>query len=224
MKGIEFIGVRKRFANGYTALSDVSVTFPEGSLTFITGASGAGKTTLLRLVLRELAPSGGRVLVNGVDLASLSRAGLRRYRQGIGSVVQEQNLLGHRTVFENVALPLWVAGLDNITIGKRVSMALARVGLGGQEGMNPDWLSGGEKKRVLIARALVAVPNLIVADEPTGNLDLETAWGVMQLFEAIQQDGATVLIASHDLDLIQQFNGHAVRLRSGRVIEREKRH
>ena len=223
MRGIELIGVRKLFANGYTALDDVSLAFPEGSLTFITGASGAGKTTLLRLVLRELATSGGRILANGIDLASLSRARLRRYRQGIGYVVQEQNLLSHRTVFENVALPLWVAGLDNVAVGKRVNVALARVGLGGQGEMNPDWLSGGERKRVLIARALVAAPSLIVADEPTGNLDLETAWGVMQLFEAIQLDGATVLIASHDLDLIQRLGGHTVRLRSGRTVEPEKR-
>ena len=138
-------------------------------------------------------------------------------------MVQEQGLLSHRSVFENVALPLWVAGSDPETIKERVGLALGRVGLGGQQEVNPNWLSGGEKKRVLIARAVVTAPSLIVADEPTGNLDLETAWGVMQLLEAIQRDGATVLVASHDLDLIRQIGGRTVRVRGGRVIESDAR-
>ena len=224
MKGIELADVHKRFANGYTALTGVSAAFPEGSLTFITGQSGAGKTTLLRLILRRLQPTGGQVLVNGVNLATLNARRLRDFRQHIGSVVQEQDLLSHRTVFENVALPLWVAGLDPITARERVRTALARVGLAGQEEIRPDWLSGGEKKRVLIARAVVAEPKLIVADEPTGNLDLDTALEVMQLFMAIQQDGATLVIASHDRDLIGQTGARSLRIRSGKIVEDDTRY
>ena len=218
MGQIEFQGVWKRFDNGFEALRDVSVSFEDGSMTFLTGHSGAGKTTFLKLLLRLDGPTRGRVIVNGVDLANLGARSLSWYRQGLGAVFQDHHLLGARSVFENVALPLRVAGMRERDVGRRVRAALTRVGLLERESMLPVQLSTGEQQRVGIARAVVIRPRVLIADEPTGNLDAELSRDIMGLFQQFNQIGATVIVASHDLPLIGSFNQRMVELSHGSVV------
>ena len=218
MGQIEFHSVLKRFDNGFEALRDVSVSFEEGSMTFLTGHSGAGKTTFLKLLLCLDRPTRGRILVNGVDLGNLGAKGLSWYRQGLGAVFQDHHLLTARSVFENVALPLRVAGMRERDIGRRVRAALTRVGLLERESMLPVQLSTGEQQRVGIARAVVIRPRVLIADEPTGNLDPELSGDIMSLFQQFNQVGATVIVASHDLQLVGSLNQRIVELSHGSIV------
>lgn len=219
MGHIEFQHVTKRFDNGYEALSEVSVEFAEGTMCFLTGPSGAGKSTFLKLLLRAELPSRGRILVNGIDIVQLPDRRLPRYRQNLGVVFQDHNLLAQRTIFENVALPLRVMGMRDREVGRRVRAALTRVELLGKENLFPRHLSTGEQQRVGIARAVVTRPKILLADEPTGNLDPDLSTHIMDLFAQFNQVGTTVIIASHDVPLIQSMGLRILHLQQGRVIQ-----
>lgn len=221
MGRIEFHRVTRRFDNGAEGLHDVSVTFDEGSMTFITGHSGAGKSTLLKLLLRLDSPTRGRIVVNGIDIVELSGRRLPAYRQQIGAVFQDHHLLAHRTVFENVALPLRVAGMRDRDVARRVRRALSSVELLDRESLPPRYLSTGEQQRVGIARAMVNSPRVLLADEPTGNLDPELSRGVMELFQRFHLTGTTVLVATHDRALIQAIGGRTVELDHGALTRDE---
>ena len=215
MGSVAFRNVTKRFPNGHEALKDVTVEVAEGTMAFIRGHSGAGKTTFLRLLLGIEAPTRGQVLVNGVDIGKLSRRRLPRYRQHLGAVFQDPRLLMHRTVFENVALPLRVTGTGERDIGRRVRPALERVGLLEREAYLPVFLSAGERQRVGIARAVVNRPKVLLADEPTGNLDPSLSRDVMRLFLDFHRVGTTVIVASHDHGLIESLGMRVIELEHG---------
>ena len=215
---ISFDRVGKRYAEGHDALREVSVEINRDELVFITGHSGAGKTTLLRMIMLMERPTRGQVTVDGQNLAAVSARGIPRHRRNIGVVFQNHRLLLDRTVFDNVALPLVIAGYDHREVGRRVRAALDKVGLLDRERALPVTLSGGEQQRVGIARAVVGKPKILLADEPTGNLDPALSAEIMQLFEEFNQAGVTVLIASHDLALISRLRHRIITLREGRLV------
>ncbi len=215
---IQFERVTKRYEEGRDALSEVSLTIEQDELVFLTGHSGAGKSTLLRLIMLMDRPTRGKVLVNGQDLSRVSSRGVPRHRRDIGVVFQNHRLLLDRSVFDNVALPLVIAGYDHRDIARRVRAALDKVGLLSRERAMPVALSGGEQQRVGIARAVVGRPSILLADEPTGNLDPALSAEVMGLFEAFNRVGVTVLIASHDLGLISRLQHRIITLRDGRLL------
>lgn len=215
---ITFDRVSKRYAEGHEALSEVSVDIRQDELVFLTGHSGAGKSTLLRLIMLIERPSRGQVIVDGQNLARVSARGIPGHRRNIGVVFQNHQLLYDRSVYHNVALPLVIAGYEQREVGRRVRAALDKVGLLAKERALPITLSGGEQQRVGIARAVVARPRILLADEPTGNLDPALSAEIMQLFEAFNQVGVTVLIASHDLALISRLRHRILTLRDGRLV------
>jgi len=215
---IEFKGVSKRYPGGVEALKDVSFQIPRGEMLFLTGRSGAGKSTLLRLIMMMERPSSGQIQVNGHHLNRLPARRIPLLRREIGVVFQNHQLLLDRTVFDNVALPLMILGYQPREIGRRVRAALDKVGLLNKEKAKPVTLSGGEQQRVGIARAVVHKPPVLLADEPTGNLDPELSGEVMRLFEQFNQVGVTVLIASHDLGLIARMPHRLLTLRDGGLL------
>lgn len=214
---IQFTDVYKRYVNRYEALSGLSFHLEKGEMAFLTGHSGAGKSTLLKLIALIERSSNGQVLVNNQNLSRLPQRKIPYYRRQIGLVFQDHNLLHDRTVFDNVALPLVIAGENHREIGRRVRASLDKVGLLGKERNLPIALSGGEQQRVGIARAVVNRPPILLADEPTGNLDPDLSRDIMSLFEQFNQVGTTVFIASHDIDLIQSLNYRQVILHQGRL-------
>ena len=216
---IRFDHVFKRYPNGREALSDLSLNIDSGEMVFLTGHSGAGKSSLLKLISLIERPTRGQLVVNGQNVASVSRRKIPAFRREIGVVFQDHKLLHDRTIFDNVALPLIIAGVGTKEIGKRVRAALDQVGLLGREQSVPLELSTGEQQRVGIARAVVSKPPILVADEPTGNLDPELSIEVMNIFRRFNEVGVTVLVASHDLYLLEHFPVRRVRLDAGRVIE-----
>ena len=218
MPGITFSHVVKRYPAGTEALRDLSIVIPQGSMVFLTGRSGAGKSTFLRLLLRMETATRGRILVNDVDIAGLARRHLPGYRRHLGVVFQDHQLLPLRTVFDNVALPLRVAGLREREIGRRVRAALSHVELLGKEPVLPGSLSEGERQRVGVARAVVNRPKVLLADEPTGNLDPELSAHVMGLFRVFKAVGTTVVVATHDIDLIASMGERIIRLAEGRLV------
>ncbi|TNF33970.1 MAG: cell division ATP-binding protein FtsE [Gammaproteobacteria bacterium] len=214
---IRFDSVSKRYPEGHEALSRASFEIDEGQMVFLTGHSGAGKSTLLKLVMLMERPSQGQVFVNGQNLRNIGRLKIPFLRRQIGVVFQNHQLLFDRTVFDNVALPLIISGCPHQEIGRRVRAALDKVGLLDKERNNPITLSGGEQQRVGIARAVVNKPPLLLADEPTGNLDPQLAAEVMGLFQQFNQVGVTVLIASHDIALIKSLSYPIMSLKGGQV-------
>jgi cell division transport system ATP-binding protein len=216
---ILFDHVYKRYPNGREALSDLSLEVRSGEIVFVTGHSGAGKSSLLKLISLIERPSRGQLIVNGQNVAGVSRSKIPAFRRQIGVVFQDHKLLVDRTIFDNVALPLIIAGVGTKEIGKRVRAALDQVGLLGREKSLPLELSTGEQQRVGLARAVVSKPPILIADEPTGNLDPELSIDVMNIFRRFNEVGVTVLIASHDLYLLEHFPVRRVRLESGRVVE-----
>jgi cell division transport system ATP-binding protein len=210
--------VSKRYPAGHDALREVSLDIEENELVFLTGHSGAGKSTLLKLIMLMERPSRGRIEVAGRDLGRVPRRGIPRHRRDIGVVFQNHRLLFDRPVFDNVALPLLIAGYDHREVGRRVRAALDKVSLLDREQAMPETLSGGEQQRVGIARAVVARPKILLADEPTGNLDPALSAEIMQLFADFNRVGVTVLIASHDLALISRLRHRIITLREGRLV------
>jgi cell division transport system ATP-binding protein len=216
---IRFDQVYKRYANGREALAGVSLNIEPGALTFLTGPSGAGKSSILKLIALIERPTRGGVYVNGQNTAGVKPRGIPQFRRNLGVVFQDHKLLHDRPVADNVALPLVIAGHSKREIDKRVRAALDQVGLLGKEKSLPLELSTGEQQRVGIARAVVAKPALLIADEPTGNLDPELALEIMKLFKRFSEVGVTVVVASHDVHLIDQVGARRISLRAGRVAD-----
>ena len=215
---ILFDRVAKRYPGGNEALADVSFEVARGEMVFLTGPSGAGKSTLLKLIALLERPSRGQVVVDGRSLGPLPRRLVPAHRRSVGVIFQDNRLLNDRTVAANVMLPLAIAGVPPSEAIKRVRAALDQVGLAGKEPMVPVTLSGGEQQRVGIARAIVSHPPLIIADEPTGNLDPELSLEIMRLFERLNQVGTTVLIASHDHRLIARMGKRVISLKGGQLV------
>lgn len=215
---IRFDQVHKRYPNGREALSGVSFTIERGALTFLTGHSGAGKSSILKLIALIERPTRGQVIVNSQSTAGVNARAIPQFRRQIGVVFQDHKLLHDRPVADNVGLPLVIAGLSRREIDKRVRAALDQVGLLGKEKSRPLELSTGEQQRVGIARAVVAKPALLIADEPTGNLDPDLALEIMRLFKRFSEVGVTVVVASHDVHLIDQVGARRILLAEGRVL------
>ncbi len=216
---ISFEHVGKRYPGGIQALSDVSFSLEPGELAFLTGHSGAGKSTLLRLIALLERPSRGQVLFDGRNVGKLARRQIPYLRRRIGVIFQDHRLLSDKRVFDNVALPLMIAGVSYGEIRRRVRAALDKVGLLDKEKMYPAMLSGGQQQRVGIARAIVGKPPLLLADEPTGNLDPELSAELMGFFGQLNELGVTVLIASHDLDLIRRLGRRVLVLENGAIVD-----
>jgi cell division transport system ATP-binding protein len=217
---IRFDEVSKRYDGGSEALSRVSFELADGEMSFLTGHSGAGKSTLMKLIILMERASQGQVIVNGTNLNRVSRRQVPALRRNVGVVFQNHQLLFDRTVYDNVALPLTIAGFSPKEVGRRVRAALSKVGLSDKEKKYPVALSGGEQQRVGIARAVVNKPPLLLADEPTGNLDPELSQEIMDLFSQFNQVGVSVLIATHDLDLVQRMAKRELILRQGHLVSR----
>jgi cell division transport system ATP-binding protein len=215
---IEFQRVGKKYESGQEALSQVSFHLQQGEMAFLTGHSGAGKSTLMKLMMMIERQTSGQILVDGVDLRTLSRRAIPHHRRRVGVVFQNHQLLLDRSVFHNVALPLQVSGADSQQIAKRVRAALDKVGLLDKEKYNPMALSGGEQQRIGIARAVVNKPQLLLADEPTGNLDPKLSAEIMNLFQEFNRVGVTVLVASHDLALVARMRHRVLTLSQGRMV------
>jgi len=218
---IHFSDVSKRYPGGNEALTSVSFEVDRGEMAFLTGPSGAGKSTLLKLIALIERASRGQVIVNGQNLAGIRRGRLPFYRRQVGVIFQDHKLLHDRSVADNVALPLIIAGVPRADINKRVGAALDLVGLLHKERAAPITLSTGEQQRVGIARAVVNRPPILIADEPTGNLDPELSIEIMQLFRRLNDVGVTVLVASHDHALIRRFGQRVLSLRGGRMVDAE---
>ncbi|HET8700947.1 MAG TPA: cell division ATP-binding protein FtsE [Nitrococcus sp.] len=216
---IRLDGVSKRYPGGKEALHGISLHIERGELVFVTGHSGAGKSTLLRLIPLLERPTQGQILIANVSLARLPRRRIPLLRRGIGMIFQDHRLLFDRSVFDNVALPLIITGAPYREVGRRVRAALDKVGLLDKERQYPVTLSSGEQQRVGIARAVVARPPILLADEPTGNLDPELSGEIMRLFEQFNELGVTTIIASHDLALIGRLGHRRLTLADGRLID-----
>jgi cell division transport system ATP-binding protein len=214
---IEFNAVSKRYAGGHQALSDISLTVGDGELLYLTGRSGAGKSTLLKLIPAIERVSSGTVLVNGQNVSAMRRGAIPFLRRNLGLIFQDQKLLYDRNAYENVMLPLAIAGFAPRDAARRARAALDKVGLLERERANPVALSGGEQQRLCIARAVVNRPSILLADEPTSNVDVHYADDIMRIFTSFHQVGVTVLIATHDTGLIARFSGRVVRLEQGIV-------
>ena len=208
----------KRYPTGQEALSDISLSIEQGEMSFLTGQSGAGKSTLLKLIGLIERPSRGHVVIDKQNVTNLGRRRIPLLRRKVGIIFQNHQLLNDRTVFDNVALPLVVAGYRRQEIGRRTRAALDKVALLHKEKARPVTLSSGEQQRVGIARAVVNKPMILLADEPTGNLDPKLSEEIMRLFEQFNQVGVTVLIASHDVELIKRFNRRMILLHEGRLL------
>lgn len=215
---IVFDRVSKLYPPGLEALKDVSFSLGSGEMAFLTGHSGAGKSTLLKLIMLVERASSGRIEVNGHDYSRLKGRAVAYARRQIGMVYQDHNLLNDRSVYDNVALPLVINGLDRDEIPRRVHAALDMVGLAHRSKASPLALSGGEQQRVGIARAVVGKPALLLADEPTGNLDPDLATSVMNIFEGLSSVGVSILIATHDLPLVARYRHRLLTLREGRLV------
>lgn len=216
---IQFQRVSHRYPGGQDVLSDIEFSLAQGEMAFLTGASGAGKSTILRLVARLARATRGLVMVDGQNLATLKPRQVPAFRQRLGVIFQNVNLLYDRTVFDNVALPLVIRGFAHRDLGRQVRAALDQVGLLNKERLHPLFLSGGEQQRVGIARAVVTKPDLLLADEPTGNLDPELAQDVMKIFERFNAVGVSVLVATHAIDLINKLPHRVVHLENGRISD-----
>ena len=221
---IRFQNVTKVYPNqNRPALNDVTLEVGKGEFVFLVGASGSGKSTFLRLVLKEEQPTNGSIHVLGKDLAKLSNWKVPTLRRQIGTIFQDFRLLPNKTVHENVAFALEVIGKPTVTIRKVVPEVLELVGLGGKEARLPDELSGGEQQRVAIARAFVNRPLVLIADEPTGNLDPGTSVGIMKLLDRINRTGTTVLMSTHDQAIVDQMRKRVIELETGDVVRDQSR-
>lgn len=216
---IKMFHVTKRYDQEYIALHDISVHIPKGEFTFLTGPSGAGKSTLLRLLIREEIPTTGQIIVNGRNIAIIPDHQIPVLRRNMGFVFQDFKLLKRKTVYENVTFVLHVIGISARIQKKRAFEILKMVGLQHKMHSYPQQLSGGEQQRVAIARALINEPVLLLADEPTGNLDPDLAFEIMEIFKKINARGTTVLVATHDKDMIQRIRGRVLVLDHGRLVD-----
>lgn len=215
---IKFKHVYKIYEKDIKALDDISFEIHSGELVFITGPSGAGKSTILNLLYREDTATMGTIMVNNTDIAHLGGWKIPQYRRNIGFVFQDFKLLFDRSVFDNIALPLEIMGTNRKYIKNAVLGYIKKIGLSGKEKLNPWHLSGGEKQKVAIARALITSPSLILADEPTGNLDDFSAWEIITMLTEVNKNGTTVVIATHNKEIISKIGGRVIKLDKGRLI------
>lgn len=215
---IKFDNVTKRYPGGFEAIKDVSFEIAQGEFAFITGHSGAGKTTLLKLAAAIERPTTGSIIINGQNVGKMRQSGLPYVRRNFGMIFQDHKLLYDRNVYDNVALPLSIVGITGREAGKRIRAALDKVGLLPREKAAPITLSGGEQQRLAIARAIVSRPAILLADEPTGNLDENYARDIIELFQSFHQVGVTVIIATHDARGIAQHGEQILRLEQGVLL------
>jgi cell division transport system ATP-binding protein len=220
---IVFEDVQKVYEPHVVALDAVSFTIEKGEFVFVVGASGSGKSTVVRLILKELEPTHGRIIVGGRDLGRLKRSRVPHLRRNVGCVFQDFKLLHNRTAFENIAYALRVQGQSSGQIRKKVPEVLTMVGLAHKMNSRPEELSGGEQQRVSIARAFVNHPPLLVCDEPTGNLDPDTSVGIMQLLYRINRTGTTILMVTHDREMVDKMRKRVIALEEGKLVRDERR-
>lgn len=215
---IRFDNVTKVYGKDTVALERINLNIDPGEFVFLVGASGSGKSTIMRMIIKEIEPSAGAIYVNGTKLSAIPRRKVPRHRRNIGCVFQDFKLLPNKTVFENVAYAMEVTGQRRRSIKTKVPQILDLVGLGGKSGKLPEQLSGGEQQRVSIARAFVSQPPILVADEPSGNLDPETSVGIMQLLHRIHRMGTTVVVATHDKEMVDVMQKRVVALEEGHIV------
>lgn len=215
---IEFRNVSKTYATGTHALKNVNLSIDKGEFVFIVGSSGAGKSTFLKLIMHEELPSSGRIVVNGKNLNDMKHRDVPYLRRTMGVVFQDFRLIDKMTVFNNVAFAMRVTGASEASVKKRVPYILDLVNLSHKSSSKPSELSGGEQQRVSLARALVNNPSMIIADEPTGNIDPELSYEIMQLLHEINKTGTTVIVVTHEHDLVSQFDGRVIEISEGMVI------
>lgn len=214
--------VSKSYAAGIPALNDVNIDIEAGEFVFVVGDSGSGKSTLIKLLLKELNPTEGTITVNGHKLNKLKRRQIPKFRRNLGVVFQDFRLLKDRNVYENIAFAQRVIGVANRSIKKNVPSMLSMVGLAAKYRAYPKQLSGGEQQRVAIARALINEPKILLADEPTGNLDNNNAWEIMKLLEEINNKGTTVIVVTHNMDIVKAMNKRVITMQRGVVVSDEK--
>lgn len=219
---IKFHQVTKKFGSGVLALDNVNLEINKGELAFIIGSSGAGKTTLLRLIIRDLLPSDGVVFINELNLMKMKSSQVHKLRRSVGTIFQDFKILPDKTAFENVALPLEIANYKPSKVKEAVSEILKRVKLIDKANHFPSQFSAGELQRLSLARAVVVNPEIILADEPTGNLDPETSWDILDLLKDFHRQGSTVLIATHDQDIVNSLEERVIRMEKGMVVRDEK--
>lgn len=215
---IEFRGVSKTYQSGTHALEDVNIKINPGEFVFIVGSSGAGKSTFMKLIMREEKANTGKITVNGFDLTTMKRKKVPMLRRTMGIVFQDFRLIPTMNVFQNVAFAMYVVGASGRDIRREVSKALSKVGLGHKARSMPSQLSGGEQQRVGLARALVNSPDLIIADEPTGNVDPNMSYEIVSMLTEINKHGTTVLMVTHDHNLVRDFNHRVIMLDAGRIV------
>ena len=215
--------ISKQYSTGVEALSDVSIRIHKGEFVFVVGKSGSGKSTFIKLLLKELNPTEGRIFVGGRQVTNLKRKQVSLYRRKIGVVFQDFRLLKNKTVFENVAFAQEIIGMTKRDIARNVPIMLEMVGLKGKEKMYPHELSGGEQQRVAIDRALINQPTILLADEPTGNLDPKTAWDIMMLLEEVNKMGTTVVVVTHNNDVVDVMQKRVINLEDGVLVRDEKK-
>ena len=215
---IRLENVSKTYQTGVPALNDISLNIEAGEFVFITGPSGSGKSTLIKLMLHEFDPTQGKIIVNGKNLQGVKRRMVPLYRRNIGCVFQDFRLLPDRNVYENVAFAMKVTEASTIEIKKRVPQVLSMVGLAAKYRSLPKHLSGGEQQRVAIARALVNNPKIILADEPTGNLDNNNAWEIMDLLKQINDNGTTVIVVTHNMEIIERMKKRVITIEKGSLV------
>lgn len=219
---ISFESVTKKFGPSITALDDISLEITPGEFVFLVGPSGAGKSTMLRLLTREILPTAGKILINKVDITKLKDKDIPGHRRKIGFIFQDFKLLEERTVFENVALALQVRDKSDVEILKEVEHTLKLVEIWNRKSLFPRQLSGGEAQRVAIARAIIGKPDIVLADEPTGDLDPQTAWGVIQLLNEVNSWGTTVIMATHNQEIVNTLKRRVVILKKGQITKDSK--
>ena len=220
---IEISNISKTYENGGKALRDINITIEDGEFVFIMGRSGSGKSTLLKLMLKEAEPTSGRIVINDMDLQKMPRRYVPKFRRKLGVVFQDFRLLQDRNVFENVAFAQRVVGASSRSIRESVPRMLKLVGLSSKYKMEPQKLSGGEQQRVAIARALINRPEVLLADEPTGNLDYQNAIEIMKLLKRINRRGTTVVVVTHSQELVDEIGGRVITLDRGRLVNDEVR-
>lgn len=219
---IKIEGVSKSYGNGAPALSNLNLEIEEGEFVFVVGASGSGKSTFIKLLLKELNPTEGTIVVDNVNLSKLKSRGTAKYRRKVGVVFQDFRLLQDRDVYSNIAFAQRVIGASPREIKKNVARVLSLVGLSEKYRSNPSELSGGEQQRVALARALVNKPQYILADEPTGNLDPENSWEIMKLLEKVNEQGTTVIVVTHNMEIVKAMNKRVITMKKGVKVEDSK--
>ena len=219
---IEFKNVSKKYGTGTLAVDNANFTIEKGEFAFLIGNSGCGKSTIIKMMLKEEEPSAGKIFINGRDITKIKPSKVPYLRRSMGIVFQDFRLLPDKTVYENVAFAMYVVRASQKHIRRQVPMVLSLVGLSQKAKMYPNELSGGEQQRVALARAIVNNPSMLIADEPTGNLDPNTAWDIMELLNDINLRGTTVVVATHAKDIVDKMNRRVIRIEHGNIVRDEK--